>query len=118
MGKKVLRSNKFGNCLNTRLLKQPTNAHCSSPKWGYNTWFFRYSQPLNPLWEATFVHWGTSIFKKKYSLGNSPVVQWLRLHTSNAGGSIPGGEIIPRDSRHGQKKLLLGSRLNFVLTVT
>ena len=40
-------------------------------------------------------------------IGTSLAVQWLRLHTSTAGGagSIPGGGTkIPRATRHGQKK--------------
>ena len=46
------------------------------------------------------------MFNKNYSLGTSLVVQWLRLHASNAGtvGSIPGqGTKIPYAVWHGQK---------------
>ena len=42
------------------------------------------------------------------TLGTSPAVQWLRLHTANAGGtsSIPNvGTTILCDARHGLNKL-------------
>ena len=44
--------------------------------------------------------------KKKSGIGNSLAVQWLRLHTSSAGGAglIPGqGTRIPHATRHSQK---------------
>ena len=45
--------------------------------------------------------------RKAKRFGTALVVQWLRLHASNAGdaGSIPGlGNKIPHATGHGQKK--------------
>ena len=56
----------------------------------------------------------------KIILGIPLVVQWLRLHTSNAGGKdlIPGrGTNIPHAPQHGRKKKIILTKDGFKLNI-